>query len=275
MLLIFPLAIFDSVKNIENDVWILVLHLREIYSLICASALSISQIVLLQEKTNEYLLLRITCFPSIKLRPKHHYISHYPSLTLSFGPLKHLWMLRFESKHRYFKNIVKHSQNFKNIIKLLSHKHQFLQSQYFKNRYYTLAIADNAQEYISENFNNDQISFITDYFHNKQNENVKYISSKVIFRGITYKKICICIGKDCYDHFIICKIKYILINECYTNIYFLGSTTTIIYNPDFGVYEQLEIKDQHYNVEKIYLFPCTICFHTLVSLHHILFLKLI
>lgn len=69
--------------------------------------------------------------------------------------------------------------------------------------------------------------------------------------------MCICIGKDCYDHFIICKIKYNLINECYTNIYFLDSTTIIIYNPDFGVYEQFEIKDQHYNVEKINLFPYT------------------
>lgn len=96
ILLIFPLAVFDklSVKNIENDVWMLVLHLRQICSLICAPALSLGQIALLQEKINEYLSLRVKCFPNIKLRPKHHYISHYPCLVLSFGPLTHLWYLK-------------------------------------------------------------------------------------------------------------------------------------------------------------------------------------
>lgn len=167
--------------------------------------------------------------------------------------------MRFESKHRYFKNIVKHSQNFKNITKLLSHKHQFLQNLNLENGYRALAIADNVEEYISENFN-DQISFIiTHYFRDKENENVKYISSKVIFEGITYKRhMCICVDKDCYDNLIICKIKHILINDCYTNIYFLGSTTTIIYNADFGVYEEFEVKGvDNRNVEKVFLFPYT------------------
>jgi len=189
ILLMFPLAIFDVIKNIEDNVWILMLYLREICSIICAPALSFGQVALLQEKINDYLSLRVKCFPSIKLRPKHHYISHYPILTTCFGPLKHLWTLRFESKHRYFKNIIKHSQNFKNVTKLLSHKHQFLQTQYFNNNYRTLVIANDAQEYISQHFNN-QISFIiTDYFHKRENENIKYISSQVIFKGI--KKICV------------------------------------------------------------------------------------
>jgi len=235
-----------------------VLYLREICSLICAPALSFGQVALLQEKINDYLSLRVKCFPSIKLGPKHHYISHYPILTTCFDPLKHLWILRFESKHRYFKNIVKHSQNFKNVTKLLSHKHQFLQTQYFNNNYRTLVIANDAQEYISQNFNN-QISFIiTDYFHKRENENIKYISSQVTFKGITYKKdMCICVGKDCFDYFILCKIKYILVNNCYTNIYFLSTTIKITYNPDFGMYEQFELESLDYNVEKILLFPYT------------------
>lgn len=261
ILLIFPLAVFDklSVKNIENDVWMLVLHLRQICSLICAPAVSLGQIALLQEKINEYLSLRVKCFPNIKLRPKHHYISHYPCLVLSFGPLKHLWTLRFESKHRYFKNIVKHSQNFKNLTKLLSHKHQFLQNEEnIKNRYRASAIAVNAEEYTSERFDGQISSIITNYFHDRENEHVKYISSQVTFRGITYKKhMFLCVGKDCYDYFTICKIKYILINNCYTNIYFLGSITKIIYNPDFGVYEEFQIESVDYNVEKIFLFPYT------------------
>jgi len=76
LLLLFPLAIFDLVKNIEDNVWLLVLNLREICSLICAPALSFGQVALLQEKINEYLLLRLKYFPDIRLRSKHHYISH-------------------------------------------------------------------------------------------------------------------------------------------------------------------------------------------------------
>ncbi|KYM93954.1 hypothetical protein ALC62_15436, partial [Cyphomyrmex costatus] len=226
LLLIFPLAVYDSIKNIENNTWLLVLHLREICSLVCAPALSIGQVALLQEKINEYLFLRLKCFPDIKLRPKHHYISHYPSLILSFGPLKHLWTLRFESKHKYFKNIIKHAQNFKNATKLLSQKHQFLQSQYSKNTYSSLVEADNAKEYISENFNINISSVITDYFFDNKNENCKYVVSQITFR-----------------------------DSHYMNVYFVGTTIEVIYNSDFGIYEPFEIKGQEYNTDKIILYP--------------------
>ncbi|KYQ51957.1 hypothetical protein ALC60_08935 [Trachymyrmex zeteki] len=209
---------YDSIKNTEDNTWLLVLHLREICSLVCAPALSIGQVALLQEKINEYLFLRLKYFPDIKLRPKHHFISHYPSLIVAFGPLKHLWTLRFESKHKYFKNIIKHAQNFKNATKLLSQKHQFLQSQCSKDTYSSLVEADNAKEYIPENFNMDISSVITDYFCDNRNENCKY-----------------------YTH--------------YMNVYFVGTTIEVIYNSDFGIYEPFEIKGQEYNTDKILLYP--------------------
>lgn len=66
--------------------------------------------------------------------------------------------------------------------------------------------------------------------------------------------MCICIGKDCFDYFIICKIKYFLINNSYTNVYFLDITINVVYNSDFGVYEQFEVKDQKHEIDKISLF---------------------
>lgn len=161
--------------------------------------------------------------------------------------------MRFESKHRYFKNIIKHSQNFKNITKLFSLKHQFLQSVE-RNTYRTSVIADNAEIYIPENF--ESISFVlTDYFSDKS-ENFKYIVSKVIFKGIIYKTgMSICVGKNCYDYFLICKIKYLLIDDCYSSIYFLGKMIKVIYNPDFAIYEQFELKSQEHTMEKISVFP--------------------
>jgi len=57
-----------------------------------------------------------------------------------------------------------------------------------------------------------------------------------------------------------------LINNCYTNIYFLGTTIKITYNSDFGIYEQFELESLDYNVEKILLFPYT----SLLASHPIL-----
>uniref|UniRef100_A0A146M8D0 Uncharacterized protein n=1 Tax=Lygus hesperus TaxID=30085 RepID=A0A146M8D0_LYGHE len=34
------------------------------------------------------------------LQPKFHYVTHYPRMLLQFGPVVHLWSMRFEGKHR-------------------------------------------------------------------------------------------------------------------------------------------------------------------------------
>lgn len=47
-------------------------------------------------------LLQAT-FPDFTLRPKHHYIEHYPHLIKKFGPLTDVWTMRFEGKHKFFK----------------------------------------------------------------------------------------------------------------------------------------------------------------------------
>ena len=40
------------------------------------------------------------------------------------GPLKHMWCMRFEAKHSYFKHLARVVGNFKNIAKTLAHRHQ-------------------------------------------------------------------------------------------------------------------------------------------------------
>ena len=67
--------------------------------------------------------------------------------------------------------------------------------------------------------------------------------------------MCICVGKNNYGYFIICKIKYILINGSYSNIYFVGTTIEIKYNSDFGIHEPFEVKGQECKTDKIFLYP--------------------
>lgn len=69
-------------------------------------------------------------FPDFRLRPKHHFLEHYPDLIRRFGPLVNVWTMRFEAKHRFFKRAVRDAQNFKNVLKTLANKHQYMMSYY-------------------------------------------------------------------------------------------------------------------------------------------------
>jgi hypothetical protein len=62
------------------------------------------------------------------LRPKHHFLAHYGDHYMHYGPLNNVSSLRYESKHRFAKDTVHKSKNFKNVTKLLAVRHQRLQS---------------------------------------------------------------------------------------------------------------------------------------------------
>lgn len=69
-------------------------------------------------------------FPRKKLRPKHHFIEHYPHLIQKFGPPSECWTIRFEAKHSFFKRAVRNANNFKNILHTLASKHQLMLAHY-------------------------------------------------------------------------------------------------------------------------------------------------
>lgn len=51
-----------------------------------------------------------TCFkllyPETRLTPKFHYMIHFPSQTVNFGPPRFQWCLRYEGTHLYFKRLM-------------------------------------------------------------------------------------------------------------------------------------------------------------------------
>ena len=125
---LFPLLIEDKIVSTEDDTWILLLLLSEIVEIICSPTIHKAILPYLETLIFNYLSERQSLFPGVKLRPKHHFTSHYPQLILEFGPLIKVWTMRYESKHRFFKRVVRYSLNFINIIKSLSIKHELLQS---------------------------------------------------------------------------------------------------------------------------------------------------
>lgn len=60
----------------------------------------------------------------VKLIPKLHNLVHYVRIIKSIGPIAHMNVQRFESKHKVFKQIISRSSNYTNICKTLAIRHQ-------------------------------------------------------------------------------------------------------------------------------------------------------
>ena len=99
---ILPILVGHRIKDLENPVWRLCLLLQEIVEIVGAQKKSFAQVAYLRCLIKEYLQGRKTLFPDVTMKPKHHFLAHYPYLTLKFGPRIRLWTMRFEAKHSYF-----------------------------------------------------------------------------------------------------------------------------------------------------------------------------
>lgn len=96
--------------------WEVLVDLKEVVELALCPSFS--------DETLDYFVCKISDqrqtlqepFPDFRLRPKHH----YPTLVKCFGPLVHVWTMRFEAKHRFFERVVHDAQNFKNVLKTLA-----------------------------------------------------------------------------------------------------------------------------------------------------------
>ena len=149
----FPLFVLNKVKDFNDSAGRMIILLRSLVEIVCAPKITHLQISLLSEYIDEYLDLRSSTFFQVRLRPKHHYLTHYPYLILQFGPIIHMWTLRFESKHSYFKNVVDSTGNFVNVSLTLARSHQMLQGYLHKTELLQpklIPVVDNSSLY-SEN----------------------------------------------------------------------------------------------------------------------------
>lgn len=82
----------------DLEIWNIWILLREIIDIICAPLLQFSEKVRLKVLIEEYLTLIVNYFKFLK--PKHHFLLHYPTVIENSGPLVHMWSMHFEQKHR-------------------------------------------------------------------------------------------------------------------------------------------------------------------------------
>lgn len=125
LLRLLPFLIGSKVPE-DDGAWNVLMDLKDMVELIICPVFTDESIQYLQMKIQDHRNMLQEVFPDFTLRPKHHYTEHYPDLICCFGPLVHLWTMRFEGKHSFFKRVVHDTQNFKNILKTLANRHQHM-----------------------------------------------------------------------------------------------------------------------------------------------------
>lgn len=65
-----------------------------------------------------------TAFFNDTLKPKHHFLIHYPTITKNCGPPLHYWCFRFEGKHKDMKMYARSTNSRKIITLTLAKKFQ-------------------------------------------------------------------------------------------------------------------------------------------------------
>lgn len=109
--------IFGFVVSEENNHWNLLLLLLDIVKIVFSPSITEVMTVYFRFLIEEHHKSFKELYPTHNLIPKHHLMIHYPGVIQKIGPLIHVWTMRYEAKHTFFKSSIK---NFKNVTKSAS-----------------------------------------------------------------------------------------------------------------------------------------------------------
>lgn len=123
LLRLLPLMVGDLVPE-GNRHWELLLSLLSCMELIFSPELTDGAVTYLKHLIEEHHCRYLELYPDRHLKPKHHFMVHYPGAIRKLGPIIHFWCMRFEAKHAFFKRVSQVTCNFRNICKTQAYRHQ-------------------------------------------------------------------------------------------------------------------------------------------------------
>lgn len=238
LLRFFPLIMQNYIVDTEDSTWQALILLQKIVSYVFAPCISIDQVAYLKTIVEDYLELRLLTFPDTKLRPKHHFMTHYWFLILKLGPLINFWTMRFEAKHQFFKRLIRFSPNFINVLKLMSTKHQMNQAYLSeccneKSFFMHDQILLEQAQYSAAEMGAINSTITQDCL------NESFMSSSIEILGTKYSKNAYMILRvDNCGSFVFGKIKSIVshLKSVTPEFYFVFELCNSSLNLDFGVY---------------------------------------
>lgn len=226
--------IIGDLIPVKNKFWELYMILREIICIIETSILTRETCELLGTLISEHHKLYLDLFKE-KLKPKHHYLIHYPRIIMKMGPLKYLSCIRFEAKHKEIKQNAKVVTSRRNPSYTFTLKHQlkltyrFIKNKGFENRFSVGVVLKNTLTQL-DNYNNFKSALSEDI-----NEN--YFPVWLNINGIIYKPgMIIEIDTDGIFRFF-GHIQYIIINNDQYVHYIYKNVKTIRFSQHIHAFE--------------------------------------
>lgn len=108
----------------DTKSWHLYLKLKSIVDIVTTPYVNLRSLHYFNILISEHHEIYRTTFPQVTLKPKHHYMLHYPEIMRRIGPLWTVCCLRWEAKHRPLKQATHATNSRKNLPLTLAIKHQ-------------------------------------------------------------------------------------------------------------------------------------------------------
>lgn len=175
----FSLMIGDLVPE-DDEVWNFFLTFLEIIEILLSNKLTQGSIPHLKYLINKHNSNYITFFHD-SLKPKHHLLTHFPSIILKSGPPRHFWCFRYEAKHKEFKMYARAITSRKNICLKLAKKYQLKFAHFLLNDESNQIVVVAMKNIISSKHN----EFVFNTLNIPSNFFNSY--SKINFKGTDYK----------------------------------------------------------------------------------------
>ena len=118
-----PLLLGDTIPEDDQN-WYPFLLLIKICKIALSPIYTPDTVPHLRVLVEEKLLLYRKLYPEMTLKPKMHYLLHYPSQIERYGPLIHSWTMKHDAKLSFMKRAAKSGNN-KNVCKFVAKHHQF------------------------------------------------------------------------------------------------------------------------------------------------------
>ena len=87
-----------------DQTWGLLICFIQLIEKLSVLSLNHNQLIVLTSQIEDFFVKYLELFPDANIKPKSHFLKHYPEMIRCFGPL--LKTLRFEAKHSYFKGLI-------------------------------------------------------------------------------------------------------------------------------------------------------------------------
>ncbi len=229
---LLPLILHNKVPE-DDEFFEMLLYLKDIVEIAFAPVVDEGVLSVFDDliQNHKKLFLNIS---GLKLKPKHHYLEHYPELMRCFGPLVNCNTMRDEAKHKSLKRVAKNIMNFMNISKSISVRHQLQDALHFESKTF---LGDNDIEVHSEsemcieNMDCD----VQDILQNVTESGFINVTDKVVINGMDY-----CLGMAVAVGFITGIPSFAIIELIVVHahkVYFLVRSVNTSLNEKLHVYE--------------------------------------